>query len=57
MSASIWIEEESGSDRRPAPSRRHGYCSGNEGRPIRRPRCDGDEPGPYTRTALLARLR
>jgi hypothetical protein len=45
MSASIWIEEESGSDRRPTPRPRHGYWSGNQGQPIRRPRIVSDETG------------
>jgi hypothetical protein len=57
MSASIWIEEESGSDCRPTPRPRHGYWSGNQGQPVQRPRLESDEPGPFTRTGHLAPLR
>jgi hypothetical protein len=57
MSASIWVEVESGSDRRPAPQRRHGYWSGNQGQPIRRPLFDRDELGVVARTARPTIIR
>jgi hypothetical protein len=57
MSASIWIEEESGIDRRPTPRPRHGYWSGNQGQPIRRPRIVSDETGSVRVTTHTSAIR
>jgi hypothetical protein len=57
MSASIWIEEESGSDRRPTPRPRHGYWSGNQGQPVRRPTILSDDSGEVSVTRQAAAIR
>ncbi|MGH3507399.1 MAG: hypothetical protein ACRDO2_09370 [Nocardioidaceae bacterium] len=49
MSATIWTITESGSDRRPAPPRRQGYWSGNQGQPVRQLIGESEETARLTR--------
>ena len=49
MSATIWTISESGSDRRPAPPRRQGYWSGNQGRPAPQLLGESEETSRLTR--------